>query len=188
MRPNIPPIQRVTTRVGPRILPATIVFLIVLIGGAIGLIPLLVNLPDQYAFWKSDEGIAVAEIVFALVAIFGLFPALLLWLSSGWITVDASGMRWHIEGKRGEIRWDQPFTVRRWRSTMTIYDSSGDSVPYRWDYPLIVYEVVQWDTVITLYRGATPDEVKGLPFGERRGVMLFLRARRLMDAIDAAST
>lgn len=187
MRQNIAHIPRVTARVGPRILPATIVFLVVLIVGAIALILLLTNLPDQYAFWKSDEGLAMAEIIFALVAIFGLFPALLLWFSSGWVTVDASGMRWHIEGKRGAIRWDQPFIVRRWRSAMTIYDSSGDSVPYRWDYPLIVYEVAQWDTVITLHRGAALDEGKGLPFGERRGVMLFLHARRLMDAIDAAS-
>jgi hypothetical protein len=53
---------------------------------------------------------------------------------------------------------------------------SGDSGP--------VYEISQGSTSITLYRGAGFDEVKGLPFGELRGVMLFQRARKLTNIVD----
>lgn len=188
MGKDIPHIRAVTARVGPRILPATVVFLVVLLVGAIGLIPLLNSLPDRYTFcWKGGEGIAIAEIVFALVVIFGLFPALLLWFSSGWITVDSSGIRWNIRGERGEIRWNQPFSIRRWQSamTVTVYGDSGP--PGEQAFPLIVYEVSQGNTRLVFYRGAGFDEVKGLPAGERSGVMLFLGARRLTRTIEAVA-
>lgn len=181
----MPHIRPVTASVGPRILPAALVFLVVLICGAIGLIPLLARLPDRYAFWKSDEGIAVAEILLAVLLTAGLLPALILWFSTGRITVDSAGMRWKVRGERGEIRWDRPFTVRRWQSVLTT-TIHGDSGPgYEQSFPVVVYEVSQGDTSITFYRGAGWDEVRGLPPGELRGVMLFLRARRLTDAIEA---
>lgn len=182
---GLPFIRPVTASVGPRILPAALVFLVILICGAIGLIPLLARLPDRYAFWKSDEGIAIAEILLAVLLTAGLLPALILWFSTGRITVDSAGMRWKVRGERGEIRWDRPFTVRRWQSvlTATVYGDSGPGYEQR--FPVVVYEVSQGDTSITFYRGAGWDEVRGLPSGELRGVMLFLRARRLTDAIEA---
>lgn len=99
--------------------------------------------PDAYPFGKSADGIAVAEVAIALLSIVTLLPALLVGLSEGWITVDASGMRWKIRGKKGEIRWDRPFVIRRWQSvmTVTVYGDSGPSGKH--GFPLIVYEVSQ---------------------------------------------
>lgn len=139
MEQNTLPIQKVTASVGPRVLLAGAVFTGVLIGLALLTAFVLVNLPDRYAFWKSGEGIALAEIVVALVLIVSLLPALLLWFSTGRITVDAAGMRWKIRGERGEIRWDRPFTVRRWQSVLTT-TVHGDAGPgYEQRFPVVVY-------------------------------------------------
>lgn len=58
---------------------------------------------------------------------------------------------------------------------------------YEMDFPVVVYEISQENTSITFYRSAGWDEVEGMPSGELRGVMLFQRARRLTDAVDAVS-
>lgn len=105
-------------------------------------------------------------------------------LSEGWITVDASGMRWKIRGKKGEIRWDRPFIIRRWQSVMTVTVYGDLGPPGEQAFPLIVYEVSQGDTRLTFYRGAGFDEVRGLPSGEREGVMLFWHARRFTRIIE----
>lgn len=124
----MPHIRPVMTSVGPLGLLAGTVFAVALISVALLTAFVLSSLPDQHAFWKGAEGIAAAEIAVALVLIFGLLPVLLLWFSTGRITVDASGMRWNAQGERGEIRWDRPFTVRRWWSVVTTV-MAGDSVP-----------------------------------------------------------
>lgn len=188
MERNMPRIRRITAAVEPRILLTGAIFAVVLIAMALLTAFVLVSLPEgRFPFWTSAEGIAVAEAAVALVLTFGLLPALLLWLSAGRITVDSSGMRWNIRGERGEIRWDRPFALRRWRSVLstTTYGDSGPA--YEMDFPVIVYEISQSGTSITLYRGAGWNEVKDLPFGELRGAMLFLRARRLTGALDALS-
>lgn len=185
MEKNSPSIRPVTVGVGPRILLSTAIFTVVLIGLALLTAFVLASLPEErFPFWTSAEGIAVAEIALVLVLSFGLLPALLLWFSSGRITVDSSGMRWNIRGEKGEIRWDRPFSIRRWQSvaTATIHGDSGP--PGEQAFPLIVYEVSQGNTRLVFYRGAGFDEVKGLPSGEQEGVMLFWRARRFTRIVD----
>lgn len=182
----MPHIRPVTARL-PRTLLATVVSIVAVIVIPLVTATVLAVLQDRYwSFWTSEEGIAVAVVVVALLA-FGLFPALLLWFSKGWIRVDSSGMRWKIRGERGEIRWDRPFTIRRWGSVMTVttWGEAGSGPPGETALPVVVYEVSQGSVGITLYRGAGLKEVEGLPFGELRGVMLVHRARRLTDALEA---
>lgn len=188
MGKNMLHIRPVTAGVGPRILLSGIVFTGILIGLALLTAFVLASLPEErFPFWTSAEGIAVAEIALVLVLSFGLLPALLLWFSTGRITVDSSGMRWNIRGEKGEIRWDRPFSIRRWQSVMTATVHGDSGPPGEQAFPLIVYEVSQGNARLVFYRGAGFDEVKGLPAGERAGVMLFQRARRLTRTIDAVT-
>lgn len=176
-------IRAITAGIGPRLLPAGLLFLCTLTLGALLLVLALLQFAAPGSFWASEWGIGLAVVLFGLLMSFSLLPALLTWFSRGRLWLDSNSLRWQIGKEHGEIRWDRPFRRRRWRAEMVTY-TSDENGTYTMTFPVIVYEIAQGDACLTLYRSASLKEVEGLPTGELRGVMLFQRARRITDALD----
>lgn len=155
---------------------------------ALILVPVLLfawiaNLPEVYPYTllKSEAG-TLGLAVFSLLVVGILFILLWGWFSTGKIVVDSSGMKWEIEGEKGFIRWDQPFSLHRWRS---VYESGGTSYDQpSMTLPVIVYRVAQGDSCLTFWYAESWKKIQNFPEGPLAGVMLFHHARKVASTIE----
>lgn len=180
----MPYVKPVRAFVGARFWLIGVVFTILLIVVNIIAVLVLLNLPGRFHFWKSDEGLAVGVVIVTILAILIFLPVLFRVFPSGKIVIDSSGIRWRMKNDAGEIRWDEPFTIRRWQSTANTVVMGESGQPGYVGIPVMVYEVSQGNKRITLYRGASTKEMDGWDCGECYGIMLFHRAKKITETLE----
>lgn len=171
-----------TARVGVRIGLVVVLSIVVVIVVPTVVFAVAWNLPDRYPFSLLRSAVGTLGLgVVCVLLILGLIVAFWALFSKGRVSIDSSGMRWKIGRDSGEIRWDEPFSVRRWQSVFSSggysYDVPGVSVP------VLVCEVSQGDRRITFWHAESLRKLEGLPSGPLYGVPLLHRARRVTRTI-----
>lgn len=175
-------IRPVTARIGARLFPIVALDILVTISVPLLIFSIAYTLPDRYPYslLRSTLGtfllgvLSVILLGLLYIGIWLLFPA-------GKLTVDTAGIRWKINDDQGEIRWNTPFTLKRWCATYETssqaYDTQGISLP------AIVVEISQGNQRIAFWYVASKP-TPNLPSGALRGYPLAHGAQKVGETLD----
>lgn len=175
-------IRPVTARIGARLFPIVALDILVTISVPLLIFSIAYTLPDRYPYslLRGTMGtfflgvLSVILLGLLYIGIWLLFPA-------GKLTVDAERIRWKINSDQGEIRWDRPFTIKRWCATYETgghtYDTQGINLP------AIVYEISQGNERITFWY-VTSKPTPNLPSGALGGYPLAHSAQKVGETIN----
>lgn len=175
-------IRPATARIGARLLPIVTLDIIVTISVPLLIFSIAYTLPNRYPYSLLRGTVGTFFLGVLSVILLGLcYIGIWLLFPAGKLTVDAEGIRWKINGNQGEIRWDRPFTIKRWCATYETgghtYDTQGVNLP------AIVYEISQGNEQITFWYVASKP-TPNLPSDALRGYPLAHGAQKVGETFD----